>query len=143
MEHPQRHSSLLTTPDRLDFRSLRSGHRYNDLRNHIFSPDEKVWICEQIRILSEQKKLSVKLICMRYNIHPDGVKEWLQIYDSKESFVCSTRSEAISENPIDKCGLKRIKSWQISVTRCPVELRGIIEEELEASISRKRKSIIG
>ena len=82
-------------------------------------------------------------ICKRYNIHQDGLKEWLSLYDANLPITCYTRCESERENSLDKQGYKSIMKWQISENRCPTELRRTVEDELEATVLRKRNRILG
>jgi len=137
-------NSTPTTPAAFASRLLRSGHHYKDLKKHIFNPKEIIWICGVIRHKFVSLDITtVPSICKRYNIHQDGLREWLRLYDANLPITSSSRCESESKNPIDKRGLKRIAKWQISENRCPIELRGIIEDELEATVLRRRNRILG
>jgi len=75
--------AFITPPGVFDTRVLRSGSRYNNLRHHWFSTDEKLWLCQTLTVPSSsllQIDDLIRMFCQRYALRPHVLLEWLLEY---------------------------------------------------------------
>ena len=125
--------------------NLRSGTKFTPLTEHIFQPEEIIWLCEEIKKMHpfwSDQITSIHAISKRYKIESIGLRHWITMFDNKIVFSemkCLRKSDV----PIDRKGMNRIEKWKVSVNRDPEELRNIINEELDATVIRRNKRIIG
>lgn len=130
-------------PHKLQPLILRSGIKFQDLKDHIWTDNEMAWICEEIdkkHALWMYQVTSIKAISRRYNIYIDGLRRWMRLYKAGIPFSAVNTCTSADDCPFDKLSLKRIYTWQYSRNRCPVELDSIIDQELDNSYNRKRYS---
>jgi hypothetical protein len=93
-----------------------------------------VWTCGVARHkLVSLSVTAVPSTCKRYSTHQDGLREWLRLHDASLPITSSSRTEPESKNPTVKRCLKRVAKWKVSESRCPTELRGTVEDELDAT----------
>ena len=71
-------------------RSLRSGIRYLNLESHLFTLDEHLWICKEIKgetnHIHNLENLQERLdnLCQMYHLAKEVVSKWIIIYDKGE-----------------------------------------------------------
>ena len=139
-------SILTVIPPKLQPIILRSGAKFQDLKDHIFEKDEVQWVCEEIdkkHAHWEYQRVSIQAISKRYNIHKDGLRRWMNSYKANEPLDNMNKCDANSECPFYKKSFRRIVAWQYSELKCPLELEIIISDELENTFHRKRNKILG
>ena len=120
---------------------LRSGVKFQDLKDHLFEEDEIIWLCEEMdkkHLPWEYQLVTGKAISKRYNIHIDGLRSWMKLYkDQLVPIICKLKCSSDNDCPFDQKSLKRIVAWQFSQARCPDELETIIVEELDNTVRRR------
>ena len=132
-------------PHKLQPLILRSGIKFRDLKDHIWSDSEITWICEEVdkkHALWTHQVTSIKAISRRYNIYADGLRRWMRLYKAGISFSNLSQCSSDDDCPFDKLSIKRICDWQYSQNRCTVELDSIIDQELDNSFHRKRSKVL-
>ena len=67
----------------------------------------------------------------------------MKVYKSGSLLFGDCRCSSDNDCPLDKVALNRISRWRNKIDRNSFELHTIIEEELENSIERRRKFILG
>ena len=85
---------------------LRSAVKYPNLREHIFTTEEKIFVINLLSQESDSPRVSVKAFCAAYNIPRTTVRKWLNQF-KKGEYLYSKRGRP---HVIDEVGLNAIKS---------------------------------
>ena len=85
-----------STPTVFRGRILRSGVKYNNLKCHLFTLDERIWFCSAVRgTLTQPSSTEIdfrKKTSRRRIMNMDNVKKWLKAY---EEGILKEYSEAL------------------------------------------------
>jgi len=126
-------------------RVLRSGIKFLDLSDHLFSIAEKSFLCAEMegRVPPwDYQVISVKAISRRYKIHKDGLRLILRLskYD-----VSLSEGKCVSKmsQTIDGKGVIRIAKQRCSSNFDPCRENHLIIEEIRNTVKRKHKRIFG
>jgi len=120
---------------------LRNGIKFQNLKEHIFSRCEIIWLCGEINKTNpiwDQQVVSIPAICRRYKINAYGLRLWYKMFKNNITFKSHSECFSIASCYIDSKGMKQIYKYQKMLERCPLELERIIEEQRAATTMRRR-----
>ena len=123
---------------------LRSGIKFQNLKDHVFSTFEIVWICGEISKTNpiwDLQIVSIPAICRRYRINTYGLRLWYQMFKNNITFQSHSECFSSASCPIDSIGMRQIYKFQKTLERCPLELERIVQEQIAATTRRSRAII--
>jgi len=87
--------------------NLRSGNRFRSLPKHYFTKYEKEWLCS----MSNGSTEKCSNVCVQYGLSMTIIKEWIEIFESKEAFVDGFCVSMYSGCPVDAIGMSAIQMF--------------------------------
>ena len=110
-------SSTLAIPDVFRPINLRSGSRYRALERHVFSSEEKAWVCGHLSSARRVHRSRLRLLAtfaLRYSLRPEGLFEWLEEFKTGEPLLPSTCGDAVPTVYVDNLACAAINHFPSS-----------------------------
>ena len=96
---------------------LRSGSRYRALERHVFSSEEKAWVCGQLSSARRVHRSRLRLLAtfaLRHSLPPEGLFEWLEEFKTGEPLLPSTCGDAVPTVYVDNLACAAINQFMSS-----------------------------
>ncbi|MBC7473117.1 MAG: hypothetical protein H7263_02410 [Candidatus Sericytochromatia bacterium] len=123
---------------------LRSKVKFCNLKNHLFTPEEIMWLCKETEnnnLNWEYHRVSPISISKRYNINLEGFKLWILNY--KSDAHCFISDELCEQPVLDGISARRLTNIFNQHDISSIELDIIMNDEIIKSASRRSKKIHG
>ena len=122
--------------------SLRSGEKFRSLSHHLFTFEEKYWVCDALSgaNFSPPPMESIVSFCLQYDIKPASVSGWLTTYQHSHP-VLNYPVDDLAAEAIEAFILTRMTNVDTFIAGVPAtadEFSYFVNTQIDATEQRRR-----